>query len=68
MPLPRIWPWLPSDSGPCPDLLSDCDVLVTFVSFKELIVKSMAKSVFLHRERDIWDSLHHHKGLHCPGE
>jgi hypothetical protein len=53
MPLPRIWSWLPRDSGPCPDLLSDRDVLVTFVSFQELIVKSVAKSVFLRRERDI---------------
>jgi hypothetical protein len=40
-------------SGPCSDLLSDHDVLVTFVSFQEHIVKSAAKSVFLHCERDI---------------
>lgn len=34
-----------------------------FVSFHELMAKSATKCVFLHRERGVWDSLRHQKGL-----
>jgi hypothetical protein len=48
------------DGDTCPHLGY---VSMTFVSFQELMGKSASKSVFLHRERGVWDSSRRQKGL-----